>query len=209
MILKASETARAKANELLTDAEKGRQETAEIIAALTERIATEESEATAALQHGNVEAYQRHKAALEAARDIKAAHEERAEILNHKALITAEEYEEMINAIIDEAKAQRLKAIKDIVNYINKAAEVGANLCEAYTDADEVLGIMQNGVYRNADIAHDNTGKPIGWRIKNKEVPRECWGIVEWIQTIIDNPTYRSCTNRDERGTLNIMEFKK
>lgn len=203
MILKASETARTKANDLLTAAEKGRQETAEAIAALAERVAAEEREAKAELQRGNVEAYQQHKAALDATKDIKAAHEERAEILKGKALITTEEYDEMVNAIIDEAKAQRLKAIKDIVNYINKAAEVGANLCEAYTDADEVLDVLQNEVYRN-------DGKPISyWQLKEKAVPRECWGIVEWIQGIIDNSTYRSCTNRDDHGTLNIMEFKK
>ena len=208
MILKASETARAKANDLLTDAEKGRQETAGTIASLAEKIATEEREAKAELQRVNVEKYQQHKAALDAAKDIKAAHEERAEIIKGKALITAEEYDEMVNAIIDEAKAQRLKAIKDIVNYINKAAEVGADLCEAYTDADEVLGVLQNDIYRNADRPHDSNGKPISW-VETKAVPRECWGIVEWIQGIIDNPVYRDCTNRDIRGTLNIMEFKK
>ena len=208
MILKASKAARSRATELLNAAGEGRWKTAETIATLNERIATEESEATAALQRGNVEEYQQHKASLEAAKEIKAAHEERAEILKHKALTTEEEYEEMVNAIIDEAKAQRVKAAKDIVDAINRAAEVAANLCEAYTDADEVLGVLQNDVYRNADRPHDSIGRPISW-IGSKAIPLECWGIVEWIQGIIDNPTYRSCTNRDERGTLNIMEFKK
>ena len=208
MILKASKAARSRATELLNAAAEGRWKTAETIATLNERIATEERAAKAEMLRGNVEEYQQHKASMEAAKEIRAAHEERAEILKGKALITAEEYDEMVNAIIDEAKAQRLKAIKDIVNYINKAAEVGADLCEAYTDADEVLGVLQNDVYRNADRPHDSIGRPINW-IGSKAIPRECWGIVEWIQEIIDHPVYRGCTNRDERGTLNIMEFKK
>lgn len=208
MILKASEEARNKAAELLNAAEKGRQDTAEQIQALNEQIAITEKEMNAALQTGNVEEYQRLKSTLEAAKDIKAAHEERAEILKGKALITQEEYEELTGAILAEAEAKRIKAIKEIVNYINKAAEAGADLCEAYTDADETLHIVQHDLYRNADRPHYKAGQPVGW-IGDKCIPRAAWGIVEWIQAIIDNPTYRAATGRDTRGNLNIMEFIK
>jgi len=120
----------------------------------------------------------------------------------------------ILPGIIETLTANQRRSFKDVATSAGitertlKAAEVGADLCEAYTDADEVLGVLQNDVYRNADRPHDSIGRPINW-IGSKAIPRECWGIVEWVQGIIDNPVYRGCTSRRENGTLNIMEFKK
>lgn len=208
MILKSSETARARVDEALKDAAKSREETAKALTALNEKNAAEESAMNEALTSGNIEGYQQHKAALDAVKDIKAAHEKRAEILEHKELITEAEYNEMVSAIMDEARKECEKAEKLIVSHINNAIKVGAQLCEAYDDAEKVLRILQNDVYRNADRPHDNNGNPKGW-VGAKEIPRECWDIVKWIVSITDNPTYRYCAGIGEREEINIMDYIK
>ena len=208
MILKASKTARERAAEILNAAEVERSCAAAELEKINSAIADADKAVKDAITSGaSIEEIADAKSKLTAANERKVIFEERQDVLKNKALITADEYESIIAAIIEEADAEAAKAKKDIAKCIEKLAAVGADLCEALTDADAVLGIMQNEVNRNAELRGGNTNN-FAWMF-NKTVSRGSWGVCEWVQSIIDNPAFRDATERPITGTLNIMEFKK
>lgn len=164
-------------NEILEERENGLMELTNIINKADEDIKAAATAEAEAVKTGDVDAYHKAKAAARYAADLKELTQRRSELLREKALISDEEYNELLNGIYSEFKLVIDSSLEQMKGLIDKSIALAESYREKIDKANYTITRLQRDVYKDADrprqangevLYTNSTDKTIkDWRVYN------------------------------------------
>ena len=147
----------------------------------------------AAKESSDLKAYQAAMKELKAAeseRDINQAIKDDFE----SPLLSEAEYNEYCAAIFAEMDKETAAAKKQLAKLSESMRDIGADLLEKTEHCNEVLKVLQNDVYKNADRERTRYGMYIG----NQKEYKESYSAINWAKAGINHYQYGQYTNQAE-----------
>lgn len=180
------------ANELLRAAEEEHEAIQNEINLLSNEISNKEKEIENNIFTGSDKEYKNNSKTLE---DLKAQREFkilRAEQIGNKQIITQEDYNKMINAVMIESKKEMDILITQLVAKSEEMAEVGAKLEELAEYTNNTLDLIQHDLYRDFD-RQKIKGHTIG-ELDKKQVDKSIYIYIRWALVPVHQYGYELAT---------------
>ncbi|MCD8087557.1 MAG: hypothetical protein LUE22_03070 [Oscillospiraceae bacterium] len=160
--MKAVNTAKARAEEILAQRAA---ELADLEGKIQNEITSAEAAdkaAAVAADAGDTKAYQKAKDARRNAEDAREMYEMKRNKVQATALISEEERDKLINAILDEVQAEEDEAREKLATLSDQMHEIGATLSASAKAANEVLHTLQSDLYIGSKPERERTAKVQG-----------------------------------------------
>ena len=151
MALKATEKANTRIKELLSKKAAEKAQLLDDIEKQQNEIQTNDAVMEEAITTGDLDAYKKAKADKEAAAELLEIYKKRTAYIKNKALITKEEYKELLKDISDEAKAACDNAAKKITKLADEMFAVAADLEADLLSANSVIDTLETKVYKEPE----------------------------------------------------------
>lgn len=180
------------AKELLKAAEEEREAIQNEINLLSNEISNKEKEIDNNIFTGSETDFKSNSKALE---DLKAQREFkilRVEQIGNKQIITQEDYNKMINGVMDEFKKEMDVLTTQLVAKSEEMAEIGAKLEELAEFTNNTLELIQHDLYKDRDRQKIN-GHTIGG-IDKKTVDRSIYTFIRWALDPVNQYGYELAT---------------
>lgn len=185
------------ANELLKAAEDERDAIQNEINLLSIEISNKEKEIDNTIFIGDDKSYKNNSKILEdlkAQRDFKTLRKEQIE---HKQLLTKEDYNKLINEVINNYQKETDILITQLVNKSEEMAEIGAKLEEIANYTNKTLELIQHDLYRDLD-RQKIKGHTIG-ELDKKTVDKSIYTFIRWALAPVHQYGYELATGNDSR----------
>lgn len=180
------------ANELLKAAEEEREAIQNEINLLSNEISNKEKEIENNIFTGSETDFKNNSKTLEdlkAQRDFKTL---RVEQIKNKQLLTQEDYNKMINAVMIESKKEMDILITQLVAKSEEMAEIGAKLEELAEYTNNTLDLIQHDLYRDFD-RQKIKGHTIG-ELDKKQVDKSIYTYIRWALIPVHQYGYELAT---------------
>ena len=194
MKLKSVENANRRIEEIKKNRAKEEAEIAGKIQQAKEDMEKATGAIAAAVNSTDLTAYKRATAERDEARIKKEMYEARLDILKASALISETEYNNLVNAIIDEVKGMEKTKAAEMVAISEQCAKAAAGLRSAQKDANKCLATLQHDIYRDADREVVNPSTGVYSARSKKEI--EIWDTITWLEDPIQDTAYTEATGK-------------